>query len=87
MKKKLMLVDIKNYKRKDGTNGSKLIFIDANDAPFVGFCDPDIAEQYREWLEADLDEYNSARAREYTIVKDVYNGVMTYKVDLNDTSV
>jgi len=82
MKKSLMLIEIKNYKRKDGTNGSKLIFLDSLDQPFQAFTDPETALNYTELVSND-EEYNSARAREYDVIRDIYNDKMVYKVQLD----
>lgn len=81
MKKNLMLIEAKEYNRKDGTKGAKLIFLDKDDTPFVGYCDPDIAEQYKVDLSTD-ETFNPTRAREYEVVRDVFNGTMTTKVQL-----
>lgn len=82
MKKNLMLAEIKNYKRKDGTNGAKLIFLDKDDAAFLAYCDSDDAVAYTPEICED-ESFNPTRAREYEVTRDVFNGTMSYRVNLN----
>jgi len=77
-----MLIEIKNYKRKDGTAGAKLIFLDSKDEPLVGYCDAEDAVAYTDQV-SESETFDSTRAREYEVSRDVFNDTMTTRVQLS----
>lgn len=78
MKKRLTCLEVKKYKRKDGTDGYKYIFVDDQDVPYVAYGDTDgLVEDV-----TNGEGYEPARAREYECNRDVFNGTMTVRVVL-----
>jgi len=76
MKKNLMLFLIKPYTGKDGSQKYKYAFLDSKGDIFEGYS----SELKYETELCEDEEYNAARAREWSLSRDTFNGNLITRV-------
>jgi len=78
MKIKLMLITIKPYTSKQGMERYKYIFLSEKGTTYDGFAD---YKAYEDLL-TDSEDYVAARAREWEVSRDTFNGVLVQRVQM-----
>jgi len=81
MIKKLTLIDVKKVTFKDLAEKMKHLFVDETQKPFTGWTD--LGEELPKELIELSGLFNTARARDYNVDVNEFDGKMRYKVDCN----
>lgn len=79
MKLKLMLISIKQFESKSGDTKYKYVFLSPLGKVYTGFSDLLLHED----KVVDSETFDSSRAHEWNVDRDVYNEKLTYRVQVD----